>query len=69
MNDIERFNAIRANLSTQLDWRGPNGKAQGVLTLTRTEAEAVCLALATLSKSQPATSPTPEDIPNGNPKS
>lgn len=33
--------SARAKLRAQLDWRGPNGKAQGVLTLTRDEAEAI----------------------------
>jgi hypothetical protein len=31
----------RANLRKQLDWRGPNSKAQGILTLARDQAEAV----------------------------
>ncbi len=29
------------SLRKQLDWRGPNGKTQGLLTLTRAEAEAI----------------------------
>lgn len=31
----------RAKLREQLDWRGPGGRPQGILTLTRAEAEAV----------------------------
>lgn len=31
----------RAKLREQLDWRGPNGRPQGILTLTRAEAEAI----------------------------
>lgn len=31
----------RAKLRQQLDWRGPNGRPQGILTLTRAEAEAI----------------------------
>lgn len=29
----------RAKLREQLDWRGPGGRPQGILTLTRAEAE------------------------------
>lgn len=29
---------VLAKLRRDLDWRGPSGRAQGVLTLTRTEA-------------------------------
>ncbi len=35
----------RAKLLQQLNWRGPNGKTQGVITLTRAEAEAVLAGL------------------------
>ena len=31
----------RAKLREQLEWRGPGGRPQGILTLTRAEAEAV----------------------------
>ena len=31
----------RAKLREQLDWRGPSGRAQGITTLTRAEAEAI----------------------------
>jgi hypothetical protein len=31
----------RAKLREQLDWRGPNDRPQGILTLTRAEAEAI----------------------------
>lgn len=30
-----------AKLREQLEWRGPNGKPQGILTLTREEAQAL----------------------------
>jgi hypothetical protein len=33
----------RASLRKQLDWRGPNGRPQGVLTLTREQAEAILI--------------------------
>jgi len=31
----------RTKLRDQLDWRGPSGKAQGIVTLTRDQAEAI----------------------------
>jgi hypothetical protein len=33
----------RASLRKQLDWRGPNGRPQGILTLTREQAEAILM--------------------------
>lgn len=31
----------RTSLREQLDWRGPNGRPQGILTLTREQAQVI----------------------------
>jgi hypothetical protein len=38
---MSALDQARAKLREQLDWRGPNGKAQGIVTLTRDQAEAI----------------------------
>jgi len=39
MSDL--LTQARAKLREQLDWRGPNGKPQGIVTLTRDQAQAI----------------------------
>ena len=45
---------ILAKLNEQLEWRGPQGKPIGVITLTRDEAGAVYVLLAATLRQQAA---------------